>query len=70
MRQFRIVAVDQNNSSIMTGISIEVPDYMEISEPNPSYGNGVQATSQAVAYVVGRVVEELVRYGASECLLS
>lgn len=68
MRQFFIKAYSPDGNLIMTPILIEIPAHIALREPNPRMFVGYQATREAVAYVAARVCEELVRYGASECI--
>lgn len=73
-RKFVVRIEPQDRStSYMTPISVTIPDHMELGQYEEHKGlNNAwkiwKPNSYAIAYALGRITEELARYGLSEAL--
>jgi hypothetical protein len=70
MRCFKIKAEDADGTTIMTPITVEIPDTYALSVPDAHSGSGRRVDSYALAEALRQVVGELARYGLSECILA
>ena len=69
-RTFYIKAENAAGNCIMTSIQVIVPDHIQLFVPDEKWNDGRRVDHNAVAWALGKIVEELARYGLSECLLA